>query len=458
MAALQPAATPAAASRPGLVRVAASVLLLGAGAAGLVLAASSHNILVGVAAGLVSFIGVLVAAVFFVPAGIRALGAALRAVPGRLAVGNTVANPGRAAATSAALLIGVTLITMTSVGAASAEKTALSEIDQQYPADVMVFPQSGGATEPGGQVTFDRLGPAETNAVTAVPGVADVAALPTGYLQMASVDGTWSSESPVYGVDPGSVAPILRDPSAVDPLQPGTLGLPEFLMEVNGLEAGSTVRLSGPDGSSTATLVSFPMDEIVLPAADLAVLDSSSTAGGGLLIRLTEDADVAGSVSDIRDIVEPQGAWVMGSASARAQLTTVLDLLVLITSALLGVAVVIAVVGIANTLALSVLERARESALLRALGLTRSQLRGMLTIEGMLLAAVSAVLGIGLGVAYAWFGVQTLMPDGTQTILAFPLARLTLILAVALAAGLLASVLPARRAALIAPAAGLAAV
>lgn len=457
MAALQPAAVPVAASRPGLVRVAASVLLLGAGAAGLVLASSSHDILLGVASGLLSFIGVLVAAVFFVPAGIRALGAALRGVPGRLAVGNTVANPGRAAATSAALLIGVTLITMTSVGAASAEKTAMSEIDQNYPADVMVFPMFSNGPQDD-SLAVQPLGQAETNRVSDLSGVAELAQIPAGWLSIEAPDGTWSWDSPVYGIDAASVAPVLRDPGAADTLQPGTVGASESFLEMNGIAPGDTVRLTGPTGNSTATVVTFSMDQFALPAADLAALDASSAGGGALMIRLADDTDVAETVGQIRDIMESQGAWVTGSASERAQLTTVLDLLVLITSALLGVAVVIAVVGIANTLALSVLERARESALLRALGLTRSQLRGMLTIEGMLLAAVSAVLGIALGVAYAWFGVQTLMPEGTQTELAFPLARLALILGLALAAGLLASVLPARRAATIAPAAGLAAV
>ncbi|WP_256840153.1 ABC transporter permease [Ornithinimicrobium faecis] len=461
MAALQPAVAPAVASRPGLLRIVASVLLLGAGAAGLVLAAMTHNVLVGVASGLLSFVGVLVAAVFFVPAGIRTLGALLRGVPSRLAVGNTVSNPGRAAATSAALLIGVTLITMTSVGAASAERTALSEIDEQFPADVMAFPQfelvGNPSDEDGERMTVRPLDEAIATQVDSVPGVAETVQFEGGWLQMEQADGTWA-ESPVYGIDPAVVAPVLRDPQAVQRLEPGTVGLSDYLMEIRGLREGDTLVLTGPDGSSEATVVPFPLDEVVLPSADLVALDASSAAGGGLLIRLSDDAEVSTVVSAIRDLVEPEGAWVTGSASERAQLTTMLDVLVLITTALLGVAVVIAVVGIANTLALSVLERTRENALLRALGLTRSQLRGMLTLEGVLLSVVSALLGIVLGVTYAWFGVQTLLPEGTTTQLAFPVTQLAVILALAIVAGLLASVLPARRAARIAPAAGLATV
>jgi putative ABC transport system permease protein len=153
---------------------------------------------------------------------------------------------------------------------------------------------------------------------------------------------------------------------------------------------------------------------------------------------------------------EGDGAFVSGGAALRQELDGMLDVMVLVTTGLLGAAVLIAVVGIANTLSLSVIERTRENALLRALGLTRRQLRAMLTTEGVLVAVVSAVLGIGLGAGYAWFGVQALLPGESSVRLALPWTQLAVVLGVALVAGLLASVLPARRAARIAPAAGLA--
>src|SRR5699024_8933173 len=127
---------------------------------------------------------------------------------------------------------------------------------------------------------------------------------------------------------------------------------------------------------------------------ELTALDHRAPDSRGMLLRLSEDADVSSVVADIRDIVAEDEVYVSGGAAARAELMTVLNVLVLVMTALLGVAVVIAVVGIGNTLALSVLERGRENALLRALGLTRGQLRGMLTVEGVLLAVVSAVLGL----------------------------------------------------------------
>jgi putative ABC transport system permease protein len=123
---------------------------------------------------------------------------------------------------------------------------------------------------------------------------------------------------------------------------------------------------------------------------------------------------------------------------------------------LLAIAVVVSLIGIANTLGLSVLERIRENALLRALGLTRRQLRRMPATEAMLLAVVAALLGTAVGVGFAWVGYRTFV----RQILAHATMRvpwpslLVVVLAAALAA-LLASVLPARRAARVTPAAGL---
>ena len=108
----------------------------------------------------------------------------------------------------------------------------------------------------------------------------------------------------------------------------------------------------------------------------------------------------------------------------------------------------IGVVGIGNTLGLAVTERTRESALLRALGLRRGQLRTSLAVEAALLATVGAVVGIGLGAVYGWVGAAATFGEmGTPLVLAFPTADVLLVLGLAVVAGVVASVLPARRAA-----------
>ncbi|MCR8676092.1 FtsX-like permease family protein [Micrococcus sp. HG099] len=132
---------------------------------------------------------------------------------------------------------------------------------------------------------------------------------------------------------------------------------------------------------------------------------------------------------------------------------------------LLAVSVLIALIGVANTLSLSVIERTRENALLRALGLTRGGLRGMIAIESVLIAAVAALLGCVLGVFYGWAGSQLILGELVETVgrggtvrPAIPWLELALVVGVAALAGLAASLLPARRAARLSPVAGLATV
>lgn len=125
-------------------------------------------------------------------------------------------------------------------------------------------------------------------------------------------------------------------------------------------------------------------------------------------------------------------------------------------TALLGISVLIAMVGVGNTLSLSVLERTRESALLRAIGLTRGQLRLTVAVEALILSAVGAVVGCALGIAYGWAGARALLA-GRTVIVSVPWDRLGMVVGIALVAGLLASVLPSRRAARVAPAVALAA-
>ncbi|MFD2351042.1 ABC transporter permease [Nonomuraea ferruginea] len=123
---------------------------------------------------------------------------------------------------------------------------------------------------------------------------------------------------------------------------------------------------------------------------------------------------------------------------------------------LLGIAIVIALIGIANTLGLSVLERAREHAMLRALGLTRGQLRRTLAAEAVLLSLVATVLGTVLGVGFAWAACETIVkPALRDATMHVPWLSLGVVVLIAALAGLLAAVLPARRAARVSPVAGL---
>ncbi len=139
------------------------------------------------------------------------------------------------------------------------------------------------------------------------------------------------------------------------------------------------------------------------------------------------------------------------------------DMVMWIVVALLAVSVLIALIGVANTLSLSTIERTRENSLLRALGLSRGGLRRMIAIEAVLIAAVAALLGVALGGFYGWAGSQLVlggiteqMQAGALVPVSVPWVELGAVVLVAGLAGLTASLLPSRRATRLSPVAGMA--
>ncbi|MDO5502963.1 MAG: FtsX-like permease family protein, partial [Actinomycetia bacterium] len=450
LAAMRPDGHSEAAHRLPWVRLLVGLALLGVGCLAMVYAASSRDVFVGLLGGVVSFAGVLLALVAIVPALVRALGLLVRlvGVPGRIAVDNAVRNPGRAAATSAALLVGVTLITMTTIGAASAERTAVGEIDDKFAVDFVLanLAQSGD----GLSVIGEDLEPDVPARVAEIAGVEASALVSTAYLRLGEQD--WPTMA--VGLEAADLE-VLRSGEQAATLVPGTLGLSGQMQAIHGLPAGSTVLVSGPGGSRELSVVGLGVSDLLgLHAQDLQALAGETVRHGAVIVRAGEDANLGSVLRGLQDLAS-DGTFVQGQAVERAMITQILTVMVLIASALLGVAVLIALVGIANTLSLSVIERAREHALLRGLGLTRTQLRLTLLVEGVLFAVVASLIGIGLGVLYAWLGVQTVLPGHTDVRLALPMDRLLLIAGVAVVAGALASLLPARRAAKVSPVSGL---
>ena len=409
---------------------------------------------IGALAGGLSFVGVLVGAAFSVPKVVSFVGRALArtGTSARLAAANTVRNPRRTAATSAALLIGATLVAMMSTGAASARVSLAQELDEHYPVDLMV---DGTVQGDGASLSGDV-----TEAVAEVTGVDTVLEMRVAPVLLGD---DWVMV--VAPVD-GSTTAVLRDPGTADGLDDGTLLLPKFLAEQATDETipvtayATTWDDSEPaPGGSDVPLRTVP----TRPGRDLRPGHSpdpraARTAGPGrdALGLLDPGADAALVLQDVRAALPDTPAEVSSAGAERASNELVINTLLAIVVGLLGVAVVIALIGVANTLSLSVLERRRESATLRAIGLSRRQLRLMLAVEGMLIAGVGAVLGAGLGLLYGWAGAVITFGEIGDVILVIPWTDLALLLVVALAAGLLASVLPGRAAARTSPVAALA--
>ncbi|GAB3889161.1 hypothetical protein GCM10027612_31030 [Microbispora bryophytorum subsp. camponoti] len=173
-------------------------------------------------------------------------------------------------------------------------------------------------------------------------------------------------------------------------------------------------------------------------------------------IRASSEADPARLGVDLDELADPVGATIENGLRTWESLDQQLGIYTWSALGLLGIAVVIAVIGIANTLGLSVLERAREHAMLRALGLTRRQLRRMLATEAVLLSVVATLLGTVIGVGFAWVGYETIVKRAlSDAVMQVPWPSISAVVLITALAGLLAAVLPARRAAQVTPAAGL---
>ncbi|GAA1899498.1 FtsX-like permease family protein [Lapillicoccus jejuensis] len=427
--------------RAGRVRVAVAVLLVVVGVAALAYGVRTASILVALPGGVLSALGLLLGAVVLVPPAVRLLGAVPRrvgGVSGDLAVENAVRNPARAAAAASALVVGVTLITMMSVAASSAQAGVLDELDAHFPVDAQVSAAPGALT------------PTVVDQVARTDGVAATVTLSTASLVLGR-----GEPQVVTGV-PTTVGTVLRSaattPYAV--VRPGLVVVDASLAPALGLTEGARTTLGALP--VTVHLVKEPPAPVLAAASDLERAGAQPRTGT-LLLRLT-DADTPGPTIDRlgRALAGVDGVDVGGAAPQRAELQQVVQVVLLVVTGLLLVAVAIALVGVGNTLALSVLERQRESALLRALGLTRGQLRGSLALEAALLAGVAVVVGVAAGIGYGWAGAQALLGAQLDVPLVVPWGRLLLVALVALAAGVAAAWLPSRRAARVHPALALA--
>ncbi|RVW04562.1 FtsX-like permease family protein [Rhodococcus spongiicola] len=425
-------------------RIGGTLALL-AGMGVLTVSVATGQVLTACLGGLLTFVAIVVLSQRIVPAVVSGAGALvgrLGGPVGLLAARNAGRNPRRTAATATALLIGVTLTSTLVVGIAVTRASAPGAVEGQFPVDVSIM-------------TRDSAGlPTElTHAVLDLDGVTAVAQLETADLNLA--DGRMM---PVVGVDVWALRATSR--TDIDLPAPGQLMLGPDERRVFGLVPGDTVMLGGSAGRGDLIVGAAASGTLALVDKQTLAKLSSQVTVDQMWIRLADGVHddrlaVQDEIASLAEQFAP-GSDVGGSLVMRATLDTVLDTLLLIVAGLLSVAVVIALIGVGNTMALSVLERRRESGLLRALGLTRAGLRSLLLWEALLIAGVASGMGVVLGLAFGIAGSASVFGFEGLELGTLPWLTLAAIVLGGGFAGVVAALLPARRAAGTAPVAALA--
>ena len=357
---------------------------------------------------------------------------------GLMAQQNAQRNPRRTGATASALMIGVTLVSMMAVFGASAKASIDKAVDQEFVADYVV---SSAVGMPFSAEVTRRL--------TAVEGVEEVAAF---RWDNVTVEGERDS---VIGIDPQHVRVLGPTPMVsgrLDALTPTSVSVSQERATASGLGVGSRVEMTRSGTTKPFTVAAVHGESALLDADFLLSLPALESLGA-------EKADSFVFVTRQPETVPAQVARDLDRALADLPVVTVKDqdefadeqrsqvnqMLYLI-YALLGLAVVIAILGIINTLALSVIERTREIGLLRAVGLSRRQLKRMLRLESIVIALLGAALGVVLGVAFGVALQRSLADDGID-VLAVPWPQLGLFVGLAGLVGILAAWWPGWRAA-----------
>jgi putative ABC transport system permease protein len=363
-------------------------------------------------------------------------------------VRNVLRNPRRTAVTAAALMIGVTLVSAASVIGESFTKTIDQTVDATLGADLVL------------QTNFQGL-PGETGftdqAVQQVRGVSGVdQVVPLYITTKAQVGGKGAPFGGVFATDDMAVA---RDMFAMETVagELRTLGPGEFATDDNTLKArgwhvGDTVQVRADKGGDqpyrlVGVYRATPIwtDSLILPKS--AVANFAGPLAYQAYVSLGTGVDPAVVKDRIEQIVSDFPLVTVGDRSSLIdQYTSFIDIALGIIYVLLGVAILIALLGILNTLLLSIYERTRELGMLRAVGLGRGGVTKMVGSESVVLAVFGCVLGIVLGVGLGAAISSALIDRDFLSTIAIPWGRLIVFVVIAVVAGVLASLWPAIRA------------
>jgi putative ABC transport system permease protein len=432
--------------RPSIMRAAVGLILVALGVAGILLGlyGDAPFLLFGL-----GVLGVIVGVIVLTPLVARPLAAAIgrplhwRGVSGELAQQNAMRNPRRTAATAAALMIGLALVVSMGVFAASLKASFGDLLDDSTNADLYITTTTTQA---------EGFSPEAVKAAAEVDGIETIS--PNGFGE-ARFDGQGGSYT---AVDPATVEDVLNlELSAGSAADLGTDGVlvSEDTAESSGWAVGDTVPAEfAATGKADLTIAGIYGQTGGFVESDyLLSIDGQTAHAGGeqltstALILVADDADQATVQADIdAALADHPDAKVVDQQGYEDQVGGFVDSFLALVTVMLLLAVVIALLGIVNTLALSVFERTRELGLLRAVGMTTGQVRAMVRWESAVIALMGAVIGAALGIGLGAALAQALKDQGIEAI-SIPVPQVLLYIVLAGLAGVLAAVGPARAAA-----------
>ncbi|MBS1879507.1 MAG: ABC transporter permease [Actinobacteria bacterium] len=368
----------------------------------------------------------------------------LRGLTGRLARENAQRNTSRTAITAAALMIGVALVAFVTVFAAGLKSTVAQVVDENFAGGGLVIQNTDG---------FSPIPAGVAGAAEQVPGVESVqsirsskaklvggedvqVAAPTPEIEMA-VSLTWKAGGPTALRNLGDGEAIVSDSFA----SANGLAVGDSFRLLTARDARPQFKVAGEFESKLGVLGDVLVTQPVMARAFGQRQDTSAFV---LVEPGADAATVQAILSKGIEIAFPI-AEVLNQGELKEDRETQIGQLVNLFYGLLALAVLISLFGIANTLALSIHERTRELGMLRAIGMSRRQVRTMIRYESVITALIGAVLGLVLGVIFATLIAQPLKGEGFT--LSYPVGSLIGLLLLAAIFGVLAAVLPARRAA-----------
>ncbi len=361
---------------------------------------------------------------------------------------NTIRNPSRAASTSAALTIGLTLVTLFSVVASSLTASISSTILKNFPYDFIVT-SAGANTVP----------PTVVTSITKTNSFQSIYELRTANMEINGISVNAAGLTPNLLI---SSNPTVSSGSITNFTNGNSVVLSDSFAKKHKFTIGSVVTISVPPTTITSKTPSFPctviatvsgvnfFNSVNLPVSvftkyDPSIGDDAIFLKASKIVPLSTAASRLQSTIDSYPLLRAQNVGYYVN-----KLTSNVNKALALFTALLALALLISFIGIANTLSLSIFERTKEIGLLRALGLTRTQISRMLKFEGILLATIGALSGITIGIL-ASYGIVLVLHAQGVTVFSVPISLLVIYFVVAGLAGMFASTIPARRAAKTSP-------